>query len=723
MRRTLAALLSVALVLALCAPAAASTSAKVSAHAPATGVIVEWESGAAGSVRSAIAGRGLSVQRTLYGGRGAVVAIPEGTDAAALTRVLSTMPGVKIAAENRQVIRPLWTPNDPRYTSQWAYSHIQAESAWDIERGESFVTVATIDTGVDLAHPELTPALDLTRDYDFVSDDDAANDLNGHGTHVAGIIAAASDNATGVAGTAPGVKVVPIKVIGRYSGSNADFVDGLYYAADLGVDVVNMSLGTTAADLGAGGVALMQEAVDYAYSKGVVMVAAAGNESNTDVYYPGACDHVICVSATDQTDTLASYSNYGSPIDITAPGGGSTAATGILSTYTSGGLHTYVYMSGTSMASPFVAATAALLKSHVPAATADEIETALLSSARDIGTAGWDTRYGYGLLQMRDALDALVAPAPAVSRIQGTDRYQTAIAQSLAGFASGTVTTTVLASGEDFPDALAGAALAGAYGSPLLLTRKDALPSGLLAEVERLGSAKVVIVGGAAAVSDAVAGSLVSAGLSVQRVAGADRYATAAAAAAEVRAVTGGAPLAAAFLVRGDLFPDALSVSPLAAARGIPTLLTRPDSLPAVTRDALASIGATEVVIAGGEAAVEPQVAGAVDALSGTSVTRWAGSDRYGTAVQVAGSAVARGWASGGYFGIATGVNFPDALGGGVLAGTHGGVLLLTAPATLSSATRTFVQDHGFDGVPVVIFGSTSAISKTVEGDLMRIRY
>lgn len=720
--RALVAIVIAALLAGLNVPAVAST-AHVSTRPAATGVIVRWKDGSSSSVRSALAQSGLHVQRTLYGNRGAVVSIPGGSDATTLLKRLSAMPGVKLAAEDRQIMRPLWTPNDPYYGSQWAYSHIQASQAWDVERGESFVAVGIIDTGVDLTHPELVPSLDLTRDYDFVSGDDAANDLNGHGTHVAGIVAAASNNATGVAGTAPGVTVVPIKVIGRFTGSNADFIDGLYYAADQGLDVVNMSLGTTGGDLGPSGIALMQDAVDYAYSKGVVLVAAAGNESSTDIYYPAACDHVICVSATDPADALATYSNHGTQVDITAPGGGSGVGTGILSTYTSGGTHGYAYLSGTSMASPFVAATAALMLSHVPAATSDEVETALLSSAKDIGAPGWDTSFGYGLLQMNDALDALVAPAPSVSRIEGADRYATAIAQSASGYASGTVTTVVLASGEQFPDALAGASLAGAYGGPLLITKRSSLLTGVLAEIERLGASKVVLLGGNDAIDPAVATALTAAGLSVERIAGADRYATAAKVAARLAAVKGVSSLGAAFLVRGDRFPDALAVSSLAASAGMPVLMTRPTTLPASTRAALESIGATQVVIAGGTAAVSAALASDVDALSGVAILRWAGSDRYATSAEVARNGIARGWSGAGYFGIAAGTTFPDALGGGVLAARRGGVLLLTEPSSLSAGARGVVQDLGYDHVPVAIYGGIAIVTKTVEGDLMRIRY
>jgi len=724
--RILATIVAAAILLGLAAPAAARTDAHVIAGPPATGVIVRWEDGSGRQIRTELARLGLHVRRGMYRDRGAVVAIPEGGDATRLAAQLSELPGVRIAAEDRAVMRPLWTPNDPLYGSQWSYSRTQAESAWDIERGQAFVEVAVIDTGADLDHPDLVANLDLDNDYDFVSHDTTANDLNGHGTHVAGIVAASSDNATGVAGTAPGVRIVPIKVIGAYTGTTSDFIDGLEYAADLGVEVANMSLGSTAAEIGSGGVAAMQEAVDYARSKGVVLIAATGNNAasssynpETGIYYPAACTGVIGVGATGRYDDRAAYSNYGAGVDIVAPGG--EAGLGIVSTYPD---NRYAQLSGTSMASPHVAGAAALILSHVPAATSAEVEAALLSTADDLGDSGWDQYFGFGLVQVRDALDAMAVPSPQVFRLEGTDRYATALAVSRSTFATGTATTTVIASGENFPDALAASSLSGAYGGPLLLTRRGKLPPGVLAELDRIGSTDVVIVGGSAAVDDDVANTLIMAGLSVERIAGADRYETAAAVTDELMEVLGVTTLPTVFLARGDLFPDALAAAPIAHARGIPVLLTRPAALPAPTLDAIASAEATEIVVLGSSSAVGTGVVSALILLPGSvSVARWEGADRYATAEAIARSSIARGWASAGYFGVATGADFPDALSGAGACGANNGVLLLTKPDALSAGTRTVLQELGSDGVPVAIIGSASAVSMNVQGDLMRIRY
>ncbi len=722
----LATIVAAVMLFSLAAPAAARTDGRPGPDVPTTGIIVRWETGSGRAVRAELARRGLSVQRGMYRDRGAVVAVPEGTDAADLSGDISEIPGVRVAAEDRAVMRPLWTPNDPLYGSQWSYSRTQAASAWDIERGQAFVEVAVIDTGVDLDHPDLVANLDLDNDYDFVSNDTTSNDLNGHGTHVAGIVAAVADNVTGVAGTAPGVRVVPIKVIGANTGTTSDFIEGLEYAADLGVEVANMSLGSTGAEIGASGVVLMQEAVDYARSKGVVLIAATGNNASsanynpaTGIYYPAACVGVIGVGATGRYDNRASYSNYGAGVDIVAPGG--DGSSGILSTYPN---DRYSYLSGTSMASPHVTGAAALILSHVPAATPAEVEAALLSTAKDLGAPGWDQYYGFGLVQLRAAIDSMEVPSPQVFRLEGVDRYMTAIAVSRSTFETGTATTTVLASGENFPDALAASSLAGAYDGPLLLTRKASLPSGVLAELGRIGTTRVVIVGGTAAVGEDVATALELAGLQVERIEGVDRYATAAAVAGRLMDVLGVMSLPTAFLARGDLFPDALAAAPLAHARGIPVLLTRPTSLPEVTRTTLESVAATEVVVLGSSSAIGTGVVGTLVSLPGAvSVVRWEGDDRYATAEQIARTGIERGWASAGYFGVATGVDFPDALSGAGVCGSNGGVLLLTNPYVLSPDAHAVLQELGSDGVPVAIIGSARAVSMNVQGDLMRIRY
>lgn len=302
-------------------------------------------------------------------------------------------------------------------------------------------------------------------------------------------------------------------------------------------------------------------------------------------------------------------------------------------------------------------------------------------------------------------------------RIQGTDRYLTAIRASQAAFPDGS-DVVIVASGANFPDALAAAGLAGAYDAPLLLTNPTALPASVNAEILRLGATRCFIVGGAPAVSHGVETSLgLLEGLDVVRVEGGDRYATAAEVARRVVERLGEDYDGGVFVARGDTFPDALAVAPLAWQSRRPVVLTRPASLPDVTAAVLEEIGADSAVVAGGTPAVSEPVRAQIAGIVG-SATRVAGGDRYATAVQVAAWGVNAGISSVEYVGIATGLNFPDALGGGIASGAEGGVLLLTRPDALSKPTADFVAARSDDLRWCRVYGSGAAVSSAVTRSL-----
>lgn len=331
-------------------------------------------------------------------------------------------------AEPNYIAYAFSVPNDTQYPFQWHLDNagtggIGYEEAREISTG-SGVIVAVIDTGVAYENyngflktyyqaPDLANT-SFAQGYDFVSNDTHANDENGHGTHVAGTIAQSTDNALGVAGVAPGASIMPIRVLdANGSGTYADVADGIRFAADNGAKVINLSLG------GSVGATYLEEALAYAYGKGVTIVAASGNNGSGSVSYPAAYDtYVIAVGATRYDETRSSYSNFGTALDIIAPGGdtsvdqnGDGYGDGVLQQTFSGALNNfgYYYFNGTSMATPHVAGVAALVIAKGNAATPTDVREALLSTADDLGTAGRDNTYGYGIV---DAYGAVTWGAP-----------------------------------------------------------------------------------------------------------------------------------------------------------------------------------------------------------------------------------------------------------------------------------------------------------------------
>lgn len=323
-------------------------------------------------------------------------------DARKLVKQLNKKPGV--SAELNHVVSvdaPVVTPASVQPlaateagTDQWGLAAVHAESAWSITRGTG-VEIAVVDTGVDSSHPDLVdralPAIDLVGDG-------SSGDPNGHGTHVAGIIAASLDGA-GVAGLANRASVLPIRVMDASgTGDIATVASGIIAAADAGAEVVNLSLGSTYDS------SVLAAAVKYAADKGATVVAAGGNNATDGVaWYPAALSGVIGVSSVDKDLTRSSFSNAGSFVDLAAPGGS------ILSTIPGG---SWGYMSGTSMATGFVSAAAALVLAAKPGLSRGQVESILFNTAADDASGdGWDRVYGYGLVRAdRAALSAESSP-------------------------------------------------------------------------------------------------------------------------------------------------------------------------------------------------------------------------------------------------------------------------------------------------------------------------
>ncbi len=313
-----------------------------------------------------------------------------------------------------------------------------------------------------------------------------------------------------------------------------------------------------------------------------------------------------------------------------------------------------------------------------------------------------------------------------IVRMAGQDRYLTAVDISARTFDAGSCDTVVLATGTDFADALTASGLAGAYEAPVLLTPSHTLPDAVLAEIQRLGATEVVIVGGTSAVGTQVTAKLTGAGITWRRIWGSNRFTTAAAVAEEIVAQMARAGRTwnqIAFVVRHDGFADALAVAPLAYAQGMPILLTR--SEPALnydTRIALITMGAREVLVAGGPVAVADHILLELRGVAGIErVDRIYGPTRYETAAAVAEYGLKFHWVGTDVVGVATGLDFADALSGGAAAGARGGVLLLTAKDHLPSPSSTFLAQKSGLIPSVNVYGGPVAVAESVIEDITRI--
>jgi thermitase len=360
--------------------------------------------------------------------------VPAGSEESALAE-LEQKPGVQYAEPNYRA-SALEIPDDPQWQQQWALTKINAPQAWDIAHCQGTV-IAILDTGAYLEHPDLSNAL-WTNPGEIANNglDDDGNgkvddihgwhfeqncttgtcvpnenpiiqDENGHGTHVTGIAAAETNNDTGVASASWGARAMIVRVLDEYGdGYYFDIAAGMVYAADNGAQVINLSLGGESASQ------LLQDAANYAYNKGALVVAAAGNNGGP-VLYPAACDHVVAVAATDANDQRLSFSNQGPEIDIAAPGDS------IISTWLPPYL--YYYKRGTSMAAPHVSAAAALLWSWRPNWSNQQVEQRLETQADDVNSdlyPGPDPYLGWGRLNLYRVLAGLPpgpTPTPTVS--------------------------------------------------------------------------------------------------------------------------------------------------------------------------------------------------------------------------------------------------------------------------------------------------------------------
>lgn len=288
------------------------------------------------------------------------------------------------------------TPNDPLYPSQWHLPKISSPQGWDISTGSGVVDIAIIDSGVDPSHSDL--AGKLVPGYNFLGGNTDTHDLLGHGTAVAGTAAAMGGNSLGVTGLAWQNPIMPLVVLDSSNyATYSNIAQAITYAADHGVRVINISIG------GSSSSSILQNAVNYAWNKGAIIFASAMNNSTSTPYYPAACTNVVAVAATDSNDAHAGFSNYGSWVDISAPG---------VSIYTTNNGGVYGTWNGTSFSSPLTAGLAGLILSLNPVLTNQQVVDIITANADDLGAAGFDQYFGNGRINVYRSLAAVQGAVP-----------------------------------------------------------------------------------------------------------------------------------------------------------------------------------------------------------------------------------------------------------------------------------------------------------------------
>lgn len=763
-------------------------------------------------------------QEESQGGNLTKVMVSKGADLNSLMAKYKNDPDVESVQPN--YVYSVMSVDDPYRASQWGLDVVQADSAWEANSsmGDG-VTVAVLDTGIDLDHEDLSA--NITGGYNAINGG-SYDDDNGHGTHVAGIIAAIPNNGRGVAGVAGHAKLLAVKVMDKDGKGTTDIIaKGVRWAADHGANIINLSFGGYDYD------ELFQQAVNYAYNKGCVVVAAAGNDGVNKISYPAAFDNVLAVGAVNASDELASFSNVGPKVEVYAPG--VNIASTLPNHLKVNGAGDYGLGSGTSMAAPFVSGVAALIKSKCPSYGPHQIMYSIVSTAwngvnpgpdgidisgivnankalggtstvvvkpvsgdslednnspqRAVPVTGtsklsasiypesdsdWyritvpaETRayislaprsnldiamdiYEYSKAMTSEYLDVdnydagggedysiwpadrqaeyyikvfdsqggsarksydlYVTYSPMSSsykntglyvlpqRLYGSDRYYTAAA--IANTMFGSSQYAVLATGEDYPDALSAAPLAKKYNAPILLTSPKTLEAPTKNTLSNLGVKKVFIVGGTGAISGDVEKDLASMGIECTRIFGSDRYATSLAVANYLGPVQG------AFIASGESFPDALSVSSLAASLNYPILLTGKDALPQGAGNYLKSNGISKTYVIGGTGVISDSIPDSIP----NSERIW-GKDRYETNINVL--EAFKDNINMQQVDLATGENYPDALAGSVFASlTNSPVLLVSS--SVQDITGDYIRYNQAKIFTCYIFGGEGAVSGAV---------
>ena len=705
-------------------------------------VVVQFRAGARG--RDVAAARGLAVVAELgVPGRGVPSLVSTaGRPVDQVLAELRTDPAVEYAEPSYrlQVLNEGSVTavgvNDPLTAGQYSLDRMRIRDAWSIETGGSGL-VAVLDTGVQGDHPDLTGR--VMPGYDFVNDDSNAADDNGHGTWVAGIIAANANDGYGVAGISWTDKILPVKIMDENgTGNTSDLIAGIRWSADQGATVINMSVG------GFPYSQAVQDAVNYAWNKGAVLVGAAGNNNREESFYPASLVNVVSVSASQSDDEFSHWSSYGAAVDVSAPGSAVQTTNCVASICPNPEWGSHTYISGTSFATPNVAGVIALIRARYPTYTPAQVVSRLTSTVDDLGYAGWDNRFGLGRVNAYRAVGASVAasPRPAGDGLEGNNTLSAARVIPLGA----TTKPSIYPAGDvdvfavDVPRAgrldvrVTGVTDTRAWPwgktslpvdpivelyttSGTLLTRMDAVwESGTeLAQATVAGPTRLFVRisnyfanGNRAAYAitpnyvDTVAPavSLLSPGPGAVGV----RYDGPAITATFNEPVTGVS--ASTFALRNSAGAVIASTVSYDAAARRATL--RP-SVPLAGEAVFTATLGTGIRDTAGNALPASSWA----FTTGKTFPRVAGADRWTTATALSASAFGGGVP---VVYIATGSTFPDALAGGPAARMHGGPILLTLPTDLPDATKAELAR--LKPGRIVVLGGRSAIADSVLAEL-----
>ncbi|QBP42584.1 cell wall-binding repeat-containing protein [Paenisporosarcina antarctica] len=614
---------------------------------------------------------------------------------------------------------------DSQFPYQWSLKNdgsslgipdadIQFEKLQELLKGKQMKDsiIAVLDTGVDHTLSDLSGSVLANSGYDFINNSSNAMDGNGHGTHVSGIIAAEANNQYSMAGINAYTKILPVKVLDDSgSGDTEQIAYGIKYAVDNGANVINLSLGGSYSRV-------LEYALKYANDHDVTVVAASGNDGYEEISYPASSQYAISVGATNRLDIVSDYSNFGSGLDLVAPG------TEIPSLMPDGNV---TIMSGTSMATPHVAAVAGLLLSRNSELLPSEIEKILTKTASDVTfdeqdnpgddigyypideedpypieepVPGYDNVSGWGRLDANSAVSYLDKKEVSMERIFGTDRYKTAVNVSTKGWDISDV--AVIATGRNYPDALSATPLAYKNKAPLLLTNTNALPATVKAELKRLKVKKVILVGGKSAIATNVEKDIIGLGITnISRISGANRYETSVNIAKQLGSTD------QAVVVTGESFADALSIAPIAASLKMPILLTKKNTLPDSVSQYVKSSKFKQTFVIGGTSVVPNKIANGLP-----NHKRISGTTRYDTNSSIIT-----------YFAneldmtspfIATGSNYPDALSSSALAAVQGNPLILTNPSVVQQTTKNTISKYADLAEKYYIIGGEIALPKSL---------